>query len=482
MKVACVDSSAQTRIQLQKLYEEALEESRNTIGHLNLVSTYPASIQEVCLNSAPDVVTVGSAFSVEEAFSACKKIRGVHPHVALFVILNAEVYSLRTLRRFERICDEIFSSTEPRVRLLHRIASVDRTRGQERSGKLILVEGAKGGVGSTTLTAALGHAAEAMGRQAIIADFSPSGALIQYMFANRHQSPDYAAALVDGLLPDRPLVERCITTAPNGVSLLLPPSGSTDIRELWLRDADRFEVTLGIFDHLREMYDLILIDVAGTEGILPYALGARAHGRLLVSSNDPAAVHLLAGRLAAIPELSGETVVHILLNLFDDKGLTKSDVTDFLVAQEQFQPLMMSLPPIPFERRGKNWIGTGNTFFTESTRSTQQLLEEILGTLLLTNEELEIQADEERGVLSGLRRLVYRGKKRGDVFPAEVLGLPAPSKTKTAPQEFSTRDQLPAEEEPYEYSIPQSTEENTSDETASEDSQMYEAPQLMGAD
>lgn len=424
MKIACIDRSASDRLKLHHLFEDAYESARNIAGHVVGNSAYPATLEEALLSTAPDVIAVGPTFNVEEAYSACRKLNAAFPNTTLFLFLSNENYSLRSLRRFSSLCTEVFSVDEPKTRLLHKLAQVDSGARHLRAGKLILIDGVKGGVGATTITAGLAHAAEAAGKTAVVVDLSPYASLIHYMQSHRWQSPDYATALLDGIVPDKSLVERCLVTAPNGVSLLLPPSGGTEIRELWLRDAQRFEITLSAIDILKDMYDMVLVDTSNAEGVLYFALATRAHSTVLVTSNDPASVHLLNAKLSNLASLPGESLVHVLINLLVDRGLTKEDVVDFLHVNDSFTPLMATLEPIPHEPHGRNWIGTGNTFYTESSSTTQQLLEETLATLLLTSEELERRREQSVGFFVGLRRIASRFIAKREQLEGRPLALP----------------------------------------------------------
>src|SRR5690606_22564367 len=116
-------------------------------------------------------------------------------------------------------------------------------------------QGVKGGVGTTSIVSGLAHAAEANNLSSIVFDLSASSALLHYVSAPKWHSADYSTLLTEKLIPDRTLVDKLTTTAPNGMKLLLPPSGGGEIREMLLRDPNRFEISLAIVDILRASYD-----------------------------------------------------------------------------------------------------------------------------------------------------------------------------------------------------------------------------------
>jgi cellulose biosynthesis protein BcsQ len=424
MKIACIDKTAADRIALQHKIESSYESSRNILGHINLAQIYPVSKDELILSSSPEVIAVGPNFTIEEAYSVCREIKTAFPETPLLLFLNSNLYSLRSLRRFRPVCTETFTVDENPTRLVHTLTVLDTDSLKNKSGKLIVVSGVKGGVGTTTLVSGLLHSAEASGKSAIAIDLSQNGALIQYMAAPRWQSPDYAALLTENLTPDETLVKRCITVAPNGINLLLPPAGGSDIREAWLREPQKFEISLSVVEILKDLYDLVIVDCANAEGVLFFALSARANTRLLVSSNDPASVHLLNSQLSLLAEIPGDSQIQIALNQIDPSGLTREDILDFLYINEHFQKSMVALPTIAYDNKGRNWIGTGNTFYTESNTATQKTLEQTLNLLSLTREELEKKLKHPESIFTALKKIPKTQNKKRQRLQAKILALP----------------------------------------------------------
>lgn len=408
MRIACVDSTAADRVALQKMLDRCCTECRTSIGHLSLIQTYPATKEEVLVNAAPEVIAVGSSFSIEEAYAVCRDLHSAHPAVPLIVFLSPERYSLRSLRRFGNVSDEVFSTEDPSIRIIHKLSSFDTEDARGKGGKLVTVVGVKGGVGATSVVSGLAHAAEAVGKKAVVLDLSAASVFAYYMSAQRWQSADYAAALVDGVSPDKTLVERCLTTAPNGISILLPPSGGSEVRDLWLRDATHFVVTLSMIEILMDQFDIVLVDIAGVEGVLQFALQCRADSKLLVTSNDPASVHLLNTMINKLAETPGEGDIQVLINNSNERGLSYDDVLDFLYYNKHFEEDMVLPNPLPFDLCARNWIGTGNSFYTEGAKNVQKILEAILLGTLNTSEEVRPVYHRSQGLLDNLKRFVKK--------------------------------------------------------------------------
>ncbi len=426
MRIACVDKTAADRVKLQKLIDESYEKCRASVGHLSLLQTVPASRDEVLINDPYELYAIGPSFSIEEAYLITRELREAFPGIPVLVVLSPEAYSLRTLRRFDKLADQIVSADDQPVRLIHAISSLDFAEQQRSVGHLIVVKGVKGGVGATSIVSGLAHAAEAIEKSAVVIDLSLTASFVQYMGTKRWHSPEYTALLVDSIIPDRAMVERCISRAPNGVSVLLPPSGGTEVREMWLRDEKRFEITLRVIEILKEMFDIVLVDSSSAEGVLSFALNTRANHRLLVTSNDPASVHLLNTTLGQLVDLPGIGDTQILINLLSERGLTKDDVSDFLILSEHYKEESCLLDPCQFDPRGRNWIGTGNTFYTECSTGMQRYFERALETLLSGEVTSKQQSGEERErtLLPKLRNWKRNGARTPKKLLAPVRALP----------------------------------------------------------
>ena len=418
MRIACVDNLAADRVLLQKLFEDAYANCRDVVGHITLAKCYPASKEEALINKAPDIYAVGPGFNLEEAWTTCRDLKSTHPTVPIFIFIEEQHFSLRTLRRLEKVSDEIFRTDEDAIRIIHRLISVGSRSKTKAPGQLLTVLGVKGGVGATSVVSGLAHAVQALGKSAIVVDFSLRGCFAHYMAAERWQSADYAAVLVDRISPDSSLIERCVVTAPNEIPLLLAPAGGADIRELWLRDPSRLEINLSVIDILAELFDVILVDLAGAEGILPFALNCRADSRLLLTSNDPASVHLLATTLSEVTELPASGELRVLINAMKARSLNREDVLDFLYYNPNFEAGMLLEESLPSDQRAANWIGTGNSFYTECNRVVQKQLEQIASSLLFGEEGLRFATETGHKAFRGVRALSYKStfqRKRSDL-------------------------------------------------------------------
>lgn len=412
MRIACVDKSAADRLALLEILDDCFALCRSAIGHVTIFQPFPVSKEELLVSTQPDAVMVGPKFAADEAFLLCRDLRRANPVLPILVLVEPSIQSFSTMQRFEGVSSGVFAAEQEAARIVHCLCAIAGRRKQvSRSGKLITLRGVKGGVGTTSLAGGFAHAAQAQGLSAIVVDLSATGAFLLYMLTTKRQSSEYASLLLDSVVPDATAAQRCVTQVPNGISVVLPPSGGTEVRERWLRDANRFEITLTMLEFLAERFDLVIVDLAGTEGVLPYALSCRAAINVLVSSHDPASVHLLGEQRNALLQLPGTAALEVIINEVNPNGLPDEDIVDFLCVHCNLTPAEVRLTRIPHDMHGRAWIGTGNSFYTEATRFTQRRLEAVVGAIAGVR-SAESPFTSEAGFMAALKRIAAAGKSK----------------------------------------------------------------------
>ena len=442
MRIACIDQTAADRVELQKLIDKSLIDARDLLGHLSYLQAYPTTVQNIIEDEdAPDIAIVGPNFNPEDSLVICRRLKDKYKDVPIITFLSQDAFELSLLRRFKQVAEEVLSTEDNSTRIIHSLVSLCNDRQKSSDGKLIVVNGVKGGVGATTVVSGLAHAAQALGQASIVVDLSQSNSFVHYALAPKQTSQEFAEALKSGARATVALAEDAIVTAPNGLDIFLPPKGGNDIRELWIRDQSTFDLTLGLIEILREMYDTIIVDTGRAEGLVPFALNSRADSRLLVTSTSPASVHLLSRSLTQLESLPGNATVHVIVNTLEKSKLSFNDILDFVTTSTEKISTLFSIPPIPHDATGNQWIGTGNSFYTESTRTTQIYLEKAIEGALGILDKSSIQADTKQTCAKAApKRLISKIKqmcKIPEKTPPPIALIEASNSAESAPQQPS---------------------------------------------
>lgn len=407
----CVDKSAADRLRLQKLIEESLDRCRDSIGHLPNLDSSPVSKDELLLRlslpapskAQPSLIILGNSYSIEDLAAILKEVRECSSDIPILIFLKPESVNLRSLRRFEYYGAEVIQENDPPSRIVHHLIRASSQRKNIPRGKLFTFSGIKGGVGTTSLVTGLAHAAQAKGLSVVVHDLSKENILPQYLGTKRRHSPEFRVLLTDRAQPSKQLIERSTVVAPNGIPVFLPPSGGIEIRELWLRSSETLELTLGVFDILSQLYQIVFVDLGVTEGLLPFALNSRADQRVTVSSNEPASIHLLSEHLEGSNFFHGLRPAQIVVQMLMERSLKQSDVTNFLLHNCHSKDLQFAVHFVRKDLRASQWIGTGNSLYTEAAAPLQRELEQLFSTL---NSDLSEQKSETLPYSSRLNALL----------------------------------------------------------------------------
>ncbi|MCB0360744.1 MAG: hypothetical protein KDD44_13945, partial [Bdellovibrionales bacterium] len=255
-----------------------------------------------------------------------------------------------------------------------------------------------------------------------------------FFAASRRVSADLATVIRERLTPDDATIRRGVEVAPNGIHLFLPPAGGTEMREMWLRDRDRFEVYLSIIDLLRDQYDLVIVDSARAEGVLPFALAVRATERMLVTSSDVGSVHLLSADLGAFLELPGSGKTRVIVSHGRRDGLTARDVADYLIESGTETRWVPEIASLPFDARGRCWVGTRNSIYTEGGKATRIVLDALAARCLKEEELGQPTTLDARTRFERIRELMFSSPSRrleAERRPVPMLALPNPQEVTT---------------------------------------------------
>ena len=398
MNIACLDSNAQARINLQKLIEGCFDKCRESTGHLLAHKIYPISFQELLLSSSTDVVILGPELTSEHMVSYIGEINKKLPDARILVLLKESSLSLISLKRFEELASAVLTEADSPIKILHAIESL-KNKSPVSDSKIIYFSGTKGGVGTTSLCTAFAHAAQNLKKKTLLVDLSTYSNLSTYLRTSRSSSTEFASYLLDSLenrvsLSEN-LVLKMIEISPCGLELLLPPSTKRDIRDIWLRDPNVLDQNLAIFEILKSIYDIIIIDGASAEGIFPFSLISRSDHVLVTSTSAPASIHLLSKLLEELSHVPGKQDIQVIINSTSKSELQVKDIKNLIKLKVDLSEIVFHQKAISFESRAKDWIGTGNSFYTEANNSSQELFDKFLVSILEKKESKQELLDLE---------------------------------------------------------------------------------------
>ena len=377
LKIACIDRTAALRLALLERIEAAIESARSSFGHLALGTAVPATLNELTVSEPPALVVFGDGLSVDQLITHSRELMRSFGSVRRIAILDDTNISLESLHLLDRLLHAYVANSDPQCRLVHLLYQQLSVQLPSPRGELIALCSGKGGVGTSSITAALAQSLGAFGRRTLVIDLSPQSTLLQYSLVTRWRSDELTTLLKQRELPRLDQLDSLTVTARNGITFLRAPSGGNDVRQLWLNSADHLELTLRLIDLLRDRFDHLLVDIGTTEGLLPFSLTSRADLILLVSSTEPAAMHLCHRALSQLLALPTTARFRVVINHIRRFGLDRADLRATLLQHDGFTEELFELPEIPFSGTGQFWMGSGNTLYTEGSRQIRHAVDAV---------------------------------------------------------------------------------------------------------
>ena len=137
MKLACVDKTASNRLELQRLIMDAFDCSKEAIGHLPALDFAPVTKEEILISGLNfktatktnaegewSGIILGPGYVFEELFCVASEFRASSSTIAIFCFIPSENYSIRILRKLEKISVEVFRIDDSPARVVHSILRV----------------------------------------------------------------------------------------------------------------------------------------------------------------------------------------------------------------------------------------------------------------------------------------------------------------------------------------------------------------------
>ncbi len=206
------------------------------------------------------------------------------------------------------------------------IAALDATQENVSSGKTVLVFGAKGGCGKTTIATNLALALADDGKKRVcLVDFDLEFGDVAISLSLSPEVTLSAAVKMAGGL-DRKAVESLITKYKKGLDVVIAPTKPSEAEFI------SPEIAVDLLQHLRQMYDYVIIDAAPSFTEITLRCFEMADIYQLITTLDVPSVKNLKVAIDTLDALGyPRSKWHVVLNRSDaNVGLSIKDVEDLL--------------------------------------------------------------------------------------------------------------------------------------------------------
>lgn len=380
LTVFVLDCDAQSRTKLLEKLSGYLNESQQELEYVPHIDFQPISLEELSHRERPDLLILGSGLVEKDAVSICSA-RKRYEGVPILVTLSESLDRLGSIEQIARLgADDTLPPHFSGSDFLKKLVLLTRKcTSSGHSGKLIVVDSGKGGVGVTSVTAALAEASACAGKRVLCIDFDTESQDLSRFLQARPFVNENLQYLLEGSRPvTTELVEQTFAPAwgeAEGVlSCMAPPKLGTAGHGYLARNL------LSVLESVDSLFDLTFVDLAGHRGVFERAFFRAADQVLFVVSGDPAALYASVERFQAIrDDLSPETPTLICCND------TKAGAGHRLILRQFGKAIRVEQDweelTIPYTLHGSRWAASGGTVFSLGNRSVKRAYERLASEL-----------------------------------------------------------------------------------------------------
>ncbi|NMC64452.1 MAG: ParA family protein [SAR324 cluster bacterium] len=379
MKVLVVDSPMESQVQVARIFDSLNQTDRDMLDiKLSLANekTYLERISEI------DVLVIGpNSISLSKEISHAAK--NARPDINILIFVSNDFYSSESFRLgLTAKARKVLPMNVAPLDLLQeflQIQELQRACGRAREGSVIVVTQVKGGLGATTLCAALGEACSKAQKKVLLWDLDIESKDLARSLLVQESRGSVMSSWVKGTREiSRDSINDAIVSLDLNSNLLPPPDSMPSAMDL-LGRMESENLARKIIDLSRIKNDCIIIDTCGRMCPLTGTL-LRIADIVLVLIDDS-----ILG-LSAIPSFMKSIRQYILSNdvvRFLRTGTTMSaeKIRNRVDSEGLFGKVCWELPSMPFDIAAGEWPGSGKTLYSLGTKKTITAIDKLSNSL-----------------------------------------------------------------------------------------------------
>jgi MinD-like ATPase involved in chromosome partitioning or flagellar assembly len=331
--------------------------------------------------SEADVVVLGSGLG-DKGVSIARQTHIIAPWVQIVMFVTDSSYGGGAFRAAQQAgVRKVFPDSASPLDFLQEIVAIHadfRKEGRTHEGKVVLVVHAKGGVGATSITAAMAEVCSVFSRRTMLWDLDVETRDLSRSLTVNGAEARVVSSWVNGSREiSRDSLRDALIPISSDVSVLMPPDRFAESMDL-VCHADGMGIAQRIVEIARVLFDVVLIDSGGRMGPAVGGLVRSADVVLLVVDDTVLGLTGVDLYLSFIKSLVGSTdKLCFLVNPYSGAFAGIDQIAADLEPAHQLGEAPWRLPPIPNDPKAALWPGSGRTLYSLGQKSTRAALEQI---------------------------------------------------------------------------------------------------------
>ncbi|NLF26132.1 MAG: AAA family ATPase [Deltaproteobacteria bacterium] len=347
--------------------------------HLVNEQDYGDKLQEA------DVLVLGSGLG-DRATAIARQSMATVPWLHIVMFVRDDAYGGGAFRS-AHACGvrKVFPDSANPLDFLQELVAIHaefKREGRTREGKVIAVTHAKGGVGATSIAAALAEVCSVYRCRTMLWDLDVETRDLSRSLTVNGAEAKVVSAWVNGT---REISRQSLTDAlipiSSEVSVLMPPDRMAESMDL-ICHTDGMTIVQRVVELARVLFDVIIVDTGGRMGPATGAL-LRAADQVAIVIDDTilglTAVDLYLSFVKTL--VGGVDRIVFVINPYSGALLGVDQIAAELEPAHNLGEMPWRLPPVPNDPRAALWPGSGRTLYSMGQKQTRQTLEAIASEL-----------------------------------------------------------------------------------------------------
>ena len=378
MKLLVVDSTTEAQAYCAKRIESFNQSDMEMLDlKVKLVN------ERDCLSrvSEADVVVFGSGLG-ERAIGLARQAMANAPWLHIIMFVSNESYGGGAFRAAHSAgVRKVFPDSASPLDFLQELVAIHaefRRDGRTREGRVIAVTHAKGGVGATSISAALAEVCSVYHRRTLLWDLDVETRDLSRSLTVNGVEARVVSAWVNGTREiSRESLRDAVIPISSDVSVLMPPDRMAESMDL-VCHTDGMGIVQRILELSRVMYDVIIVDTGGRMGPAVGGILRNADIVLIVVDDTILGLTAVDLYLTFVKTLVGGTDrIVFLVNPYSGALLGVPQIAAELEPAHNLGEAPWRLPPVPNDPKAALWPGSGRTLYSMGQKSTRVVLERI---------------------------------------------------------------------------------------------------------
>lgn len=328
-----------------------------------------------------DVLVIGSGMG-DRATAIARQAMAQVPWLHIIMFVKDDAYGGGAFRS-AHACGvrKVFPDSASPLDFLQELVAIHaefRREGRTREGRIIAVTHAKGGVGATSVAAALAEVCSVYHRRTMLWDMDVETRDLSRSLTVNGAEAKVVSAWVNG---SRDISRQSLTDAlipiSSDVSVLMPPDRMAESMDLMCH-TDGMTIVQRVAELARVLFDVIIVDTAGRMGPATGALLRAADVVMIVIDDTILGLTAVDLYLSFVKTLVGGTDgLVFVVNPYSGALLGVPQIAQELEPAHNLGDAPWRLPPIPNDPKAALWPGSGRTLYSMGQKQTRVTLEVI---------------------------------------------------------------------------------------------------------